>query len=131
MLRKQRFDVKKKEKMSLNCIENKNIIDFKTLKSKFKAMKLDFDELPEQQRDRRRKIGRDIFKLDDYKRYFELLQNALSFRPINEVSTFVNSFLLEEENIELDSLRQEIRSYQEIHKLLIREKEKLNTFCGK
>ena len=108
-------------------IVDKKVLDYRTLKSSLKAKKYNIDDLKDGKNDRCKTIGRDIFKLDDYKRYFELLQNALSFRPINEVSTFVNSFLLEEENIELDSLRQEIRSYQEIHKLLIREKEKLNT----
>ena len=125
---KTRFFVVNNYKISDDdYIENKNIIDFKTLKSKFKAMKLDFDELPEQQRDRRRKIGRDIFKLENYNRFFDLLQNAISFKPISEVSTFVNSFLLVEDNVNLDSLREEIRSYQNIHKLLQKEKEKMDT----
>ena len=108
-------------------IENKNVIDFRSLKSKFKAMKLDWDELPETYKDRRRKIGRDIFKLENYSRFFDLLQNAISFKPISEVSTFVNSFLLGEDNVNLESLRDEIRSYQNIHKLLIKEKLKIKS----
>ena len=108
-------------------LENKNVIDFRSLKSKFKAKNLGLDELPDTQKDRRRKIGRDIFKLENYSRFFDLLQNAISFKPISEVSTFVNSFLLGEDNVNLDSLREEIRSYQNIHKLLLREKEKMET----
>lgn len=115
-------------------IKNKKIIEYRSFKSNAKALNYDFDELPESKRDRRRKLAKDIFKLDDYKRYYELLQNAICFKPISEVSTFVNGFLLEEDNIELGDLKEEIRSYQNIHKIVIKEKEKikmLNDFIPK
>ena len=108
-------------------IKDKQIIEYKSFKSNAKAMKYDFDELPDSKKDRRRRLAKDIFKLDDHKRYYDLLQNAICFKPISEVSTFVNGFLLEEDNIELGSLREEIRSYQNIHKMVIREKEKIES----
>ncbi len=108
-------------------IKDKQIVEYKSFKSNAKAMKYDFDELPDSKKDRRRKLAKDIFKLDDHKRYYDLLQNAICFKPISEVSTFVNGFLLEEDNIELGSLREEIRSYQNIHKMVIREKEKIES----
>lgn len=107
-------------------IQNNRPLNFKEFKSNLKNKKIEIDDLPDSQKERRKKLGRDIFKLDDYKRFFDLLQNAISFKPISEVSSFVNSFLLEEDNINLDSLRGEIRSYQDIHKMLIKEKEKIN-----
>ncbi len=106
-------------------IKGKRIVEYKSFKSNARAMKYDFDELPDSKKDRRKKLARDIFKLDDYNRYYELLQNAISFKPISEVSTFVNGFLLDEDNIELGSLREEIRAYQNIHKMVIKEKEKI------
>ncbi len=106
-------------------INDKSIIEFKSLKSNAKISKYDFTELADSKKERRKQLARDIFKLSNHKRYFDLLQNAISFKPISEVSTFVNGFLLEEDNIELDSLREEIRSYQNIHKLLINEKQKI------
>ena len=106
-------------------IRNKKVIDFRTLKISFKTSEYELDELPTSHIERSRKIGRDIFKLQNHKRFFELLQKAISFKPINEVSTFVNGFLLEEDDINLDSLREEIRAYQNIHKMVVKEKEKI------
>ena len=81
--------------------------------------------MPYSKKDKKRVIGRDIFKLENYSRFFDLLENAISFKPIPEVSSFVNGFLLDEDNINLDSLRDEIRSYQNIHKMLVKEREKI------
>ena len=107
-------------------IKNKKPISFRELKYNFKDSRHSLSELDEAIYRRKIKIGRDIFKITDYKRFFELLQKAISFHPIGEVSTFVNEFLLEEDNINLDSLRDEIRSYQELHKTILKEEEKIN-----
>lgn len=109
-----------------DLIKNKQIVDFENLKLSFKSSEHPVDELSETKKERKKAIGRDIFKLDNYYRFFELLQNAISFKPIAEVSSFVNGFLLKEDNINLDSLRDEIRSYQNIHKMLIKENEKID-----
>ena len=106
-------------------IKNKQIVEYKSFKANAKAMKYDFDELPDSKRDRCRRLAKDIFKLSDYKRYYDLLKSAICFKPISEVSTFVNGFLLQEDNINLDNLKEEIRSYQNIHKMVIKEKEKI------
>lgn len=107
-------------------IKDKQIVDFRSLKAAFKSTKHPVDDLPDTKKDRKRTIGRDIFKLENHSRFFELLQHAISFKPIPEVSSFVNGFLLDEENINLDSLRDEIRSYQNIHKMLVKEREKMD-----
>lgn len=107
-------------------IKDKQIVDHRSLKLSFKSTKHPVDDLPDGKRDRLRAIGRDFFKLDNYSRFYELLQHAISFKPIPEVSSFVNGFLLDEDNINLDSLRDEIRSYQNIHKLLLKEQEKID-----
>lgn len=116
-------------------IEDRIILDYRKFKALCKAKNYDFSDLPDTLKERRKAIGRDIFKLNDYSRFFDLLKNAISFKPITEVSTFVNSFLLEEDNIDLEAFKEEIRAYQEIHKMLRREKDKLNTleneFIGK
>ncbi len=107
-------------------IKSKQIVDFRSLKTAFKSTKHPVDDLPDTKKDRKRSIGRDIFKLENHSRFFELLQHAISFKPIPEVSSFVNGFLLDEDNINLDSLRDEIRSYQNIHKMLVKEREKMD-----
>ena len=106
-------------------IKNKQIVDYRSLKLALKSTKHPVDDLPDSKKDKKRAIGRDIFKLENYSRFFDLLENAISFKPIPEVSSFVNGFLLDEDNIDLDSLRDEIRSYQNIHKMLVKEREKI------
>ena len=107
-------------------IKDKQIVDYRSLKLALKSTRHPLDDLPDTKKERKRIIGRDIFKLDNYFRFFELLEHAISFKPIPEVSSFVNGFLLDEDNINLDSLRNEIRSYQDIHKLLVKEKQKID-----
>lgn len=110
-------------------LKNKKALTFKEFKAHAQAMRYDFQPLNGSKREIRRAIGRDLFKLEDYNRYFDLLSSAISFKPISEVSTFVNSFLLSQNNISLDSMREEIRSYQEIHRLVLKEQEKMDTLA--
>ncbi len=74
---------------------------------------------------RREAIARDIFKLKSSDKYFDLLSKAIAFKPIEEVNSFVNSFLLSEKNIDLETLRLDMRNYKEIHESLVREENKI------
>lgn len=75
-----------------------------------------------------------FFKLQDSEKYYSLLKNALAFRPMSEVNSFVNEFLLESNPVEIDALLDEIREYRQINATLQREEEKqalLETFVHK
>lgn len=65
-----------------------------------------------------------VFGLQPSKKYFDLLAKALAFKPIDDVGQFVYDFLLNEEAIEIDALRENIRRFQEIEKLIDREEIK-------
>ena len=67
-------------------IKNKQIVDYRSLKLALKSTKHPVDDLPDSKKDKKRAIGRDIFKLENYSRFFDLLENAISFKPIPEVS---------------------------------------------
>ena len=57
--------------------------------------------------------------------YYQLLSRAIAFNPIKgDVSQFVNDFLLKENNINVESLQNELRSYKEIIENIRREKDK-------
>lgn len=68
-------------------------------------------------------------------KYHELLKKAIAFKPIKDnISQFVNDFLLKENNINIEPLQNELRSYKEIIENISREKDKkqvLETFVGK
>ncbi len=70
-------------------------------------------------------ICRDILKLSEGARYADLLQRSIAFRPIDEVSDFVDSFLLDEKNIDVKDLKEELRSYNEIHNQVLKTKKKI------
>lgn len=109
-----------------DLIVDKKVVDHRIFRKNVEQKNYVYTKLSDVVRDRKRTIGRDIFKITDYQRFFELLQNAISFKPISEVSSFVNGFLLKDNPILLDSLKQEIRSYQDINRMLQKEEEKLN-----
>lgn len=117
-------------------VSDGKISNFSQLKNNMKAKKIEFSDsrLNNTQRERKKTIARDVFKLDNPEKYSELLRKAIAFKPINEVSTFVDDFLLKENNIEIESLMEEIRSYREIKSQLDKEQEKidlLSTFIDK
>lgn len=57
--------------------------------------------------------------------YYQLLSRAIAFNPIKgDVSQFVNDFLLKENNVNIESLQNELRSYKEIAENISREKDK-------
>ena len=108
-------------------IEDNRIITFSEFKKKMKDGKIEFSEngLNTKKYERRRTICRDILKLDEADKYITLLRKAIAFRPIEEVSTFVNDFLLREEDIDVESLMVEFRSYRDIKALLDQEQKKI------
>lgn len=68
-------------------------------------------------------------------KYYNLLIKAIAFKPVQgDVSQFVNDFLLKENNVNIDSLQNELRSYKEISENISRENDKkqlLESFIGK
>lgn len=57
--------------------------------------------------------------------YYQLLSRAIAFNPIKgDVSQFVNDFLLKENNVNIESLQNELRNYKEIIENISREKDK-------
>lgn len=105
--------------------------DFIKFKTKFKNNDVNFIDISNDSlRDRKRRLG-SIFNIDNSDRYFDLLSNALNFKPINDVNQFVNDFLLTKENVDFETLRSSIRGYYEINSQLNKIKDKkieLETF---
>lgn len=58
-------------------------------------------------------------------RFFELLPKALAFRPINNVKDFVYSYILDEKEVNIQYLKENVRTYMEFDKVLKEIKEKL------
>ena len=58
-------------------------------------------------------------------RFFNLLPKALAFRPINNVKDFVYSYVLDEKEVNIEYLKENVRTYMEFEKILKEIKHKL------
>ncbi|MEI3327213.1 MAG: SbcC/MukB-like Walker B domain-containing protein [Thomasclavelia sp.] len=68
------------------------------------------------------------------KKYFELIPRALAFKPINHVYNFIFDFLLNEDPVKIDDLRNNVRAYRNLGNVLKDQQnrlaalEKIDTF---
>ena len=108
-------------------VEGNYIRNYRDFKNNLLSKKIDISDigLNGTQKERRNTISKDIFKLEGKDKYIELLRRAIAFKPIDEVSSFVDAFLLKEDHIAIDSLMEEIRSYRETKNNLDKEYKKL------
>ena len=51
-------------------------------------------------------------------KFFELLPKSLAFKPLSNVKDFVYSYILEERELSIDTLRENIRTYKSFEELL-------------
>lgn len=51
-------------------------------------------------------------------KFFTLIPKALAFRPIDDIMDFVYSYVLDEKEVNIDILRENVRTYQELEKTL-------------
>lgn len=66
-------------------------------------------------------------------KFFRLIPKALAFRPIDDIKDFVYSYVLDEKEVNIDVLRENVRTYQDLQhtlenvKIRIGRLEKINT----
>lgn len=58
-------------------------------------------------------------------KYFELLTKSLAFQPIKNVNEFVNTFLLNEDSISLESLQQNVEQFKKLDEIIVLEERKI------
>ena len=51
-------------------------------------------------------------------KFFQLIPKALAFKPIDDIKDFVYSYVLDKKEVNIDHLRENVRSYQELEKTL-------------
>ena len=73
------------------------------------------------EKDARQMIKNRFGRLED--KFFRLIPKAMAFRPIDDIKDFVYSYVLDEKEVNIDILRENVRTYQELQYTL--EKIKL------
>lgn len=51
-------------------------------------------------------------------KFFRLIPKAMAFRPIDDIKDFVYSYVLDEKEVNIDVLRENVRSYQDLQRTL-------------
>ncbi len=51
-------------------------------------------------------------------KFFSLIPKAMAFKPIRDIKEFVYSYVLDERAVNIDTLRENVRSYQELERML-------------
>ena len=59
-------------------------------------------------------------------KFFSLIPKALAFKPIDDIKDFVYSYVLDEKEVNIDVLRDNVRTYQELEKTLESVKKKIS-----
>lgn len=55
-------------------------------------------------------------RLED--KFFSLVPKALAFKPIHDIKDFVYSYVLDEKEVNIEALRENVRSYQQLERML-------------
>lgn len=55
-------------------------------------------------------------RLED--KFFSLIPKALAFKPIHDIKDFVYSYVLDEKDVNIDALKENVRSYQDLERML-------------
>lgn len=77
----------------------------------------------DQQKLARERFKRRMGNLED--KFFDIIPKSLAFKPMDNVKDFINKFVLPEDKIDIDSLRENIETLSELEELLDKSKRKL------
>lgn len=58
-------------------------------------------------------------------KFFSLIPKAMAFKPIDDIKDFVYSYVLDEKEVNIDILRENVRSYQDLEKTLDSVKKRI------
>ena len=92
---------------------SRNILNFRALEKRLGHERINSLDYPTDSRENIRKNLYSILELDK-KKYYELLPKAIAFKPIPDVSDFVYKFLLPENEVNIESIRATIHTYNEL-----------------
>ena len=58
-------------------------------------------------------------------KFFQLIPKALAFKPIDDIKDFVYSYVLDEKEVNIDVLRENVRTYQDMERTLDNVKKRM------
>ncbi len=111
-------------------IDNKNIADDMFLKgntprsiSEFRAANKTIRQWCKTQIEAKKMIKSRFGRIDD--KFFRLIPKALAFKPIDDIKDFVYSYVLDEKEVNIEVLRENVRTYQDMERTLENVKKRM------
>lgn len=95
----------------------RTITEFRTYNTK------NIKQFAKTQSEAKKMIKQRLGRIED--KFFQLIPKALAFKPIDDIKDFVYSYVLDEKEVNIDTLRENVRSYQELEKTLAGVKKRI------
>lgn len=104
------------EGMFLNGRQIKSIAEFRTSNKGIK-------QWCKTQTEARKMVLSRLGRIED--KFFSLIPKALAFKPIDDIKDFVYSYVLDKKDVNIDVLRENVRTYQELERMLDTVKKRM------
>ncbi len=112
-------------------IDNKQIADDMFLNgrhirsiSEFRAANKGIRQWCKTQAEARKMVLARLGRIED--KFFRLIPKALAFKPIDDIKDFVYSYVLDEKEVNIDVLRENVRTYQDLERTLESVKKRMS-----
>ena len=103
--------------MFLDGKRPRNITEFRTYNSNC------IRQFVKTQAEAKKMLKQRLGRIED--KFFQLVPKALAFKPIDDIKDFVYSYVLDEKEVNIDSLRENVRTYQELETTLAGVKHRI------
>ena len=111
-------------------IDNKRLTDYMFFKgntprsiAEFRTANKSIRQWCKTQIEAKRMIKSRLGRIED--KFFSLIPKALAFKPIDDIKDFVYSYVLDEKEVNIEVLRENVRSYQELQRTLESVKKRM------
>ena len=111
-------------------IDNQQLSDEMFLKDRnirsiteFRAANKGIKQWCKTQNEARKMVQGKLGRIED--KFFRLIPKALAFKPIDDIKDFVYSYVLDEKEVNIDVLRENVRTYQDLERTLESVKKRM------
>lgn len=91
--------------------------------SQFRASNKKIKQWCKTQTEAKKMVKSRLGRLED--KFFSLIPKALAFKPIDDIKDFVYSYVLDEKEVNIEALRENVRTYQDLELMLESAKKKM------
>ena len=91
--------------------------------AEFRGSNIDIRQWCKTNMEARRMVTARLGRIED--KFFRLIPKALAFKPIDDIKDFVYSYVLDEKEVNIDVLRENVRTYQDMERTLDNVKKRM------